>query len=88
MAKATAVRKVAPVKAEPWVKTSVIRELFSLSYGFISKHTKPDPEHPDWSGDALSACRPGYAFPGECGVQVHGAVQCLVSRHASLNVSG
>ena len=47
MPKLKASMKADPVVPEPWVKTAVIRELFSLSYGFISTYTKPDPDHPD-----------------------------------------
>lgn len=32
---------------EPYLKTAQIRDLFKLSYGFISKSTKRDPAHPD-----------------------------------------
>jgi hypothetical protein len=39
--------KPKPAPPEPWVKTKVIRDMFSLSYGFISDKTKPDPKHPD-----------------------------------------
>jgi len=47
MPKLKADMKTTPVAPEPWVKTAVIRDLFSLSYGFISTYTKADPDHPD-----------------------------------------
>jgi len=45
--KAKASRNSSPTEVETWVKTAVVREIFSLSYGFISTYTKPDSEHPD-----------------------------------------
>ena len=32
---------------EPWLKTGEILKMFGLSYGFISKAVKDDPDHPD-----------------------------------------
>ena len=47
MPKAKQVTKTIPTAFEPWVKTAVIIKLFSVSYGFISLHTKDNPTPPD-----------------------------------------